>query len=280
MDMGVAADYRQHFLNIVEDCFPDNCVQIDKDNMVVREGGALFGLLNLFQDVSRLPEAEWRQHIVDHFQRLRRVPKELPEYPAAAEHLRIRLISADIAPELAPCLLVRPLADGLAQTLVIRTEYGSRTVPPAALDHWQVAPERLWQQAADHTIWDEPRERRRCIGPRGEQMVWVRGSFYASSLLLGLNHLMAPANVHGAIAMVPCRDALLYAELRDGKVVDAAVGMLELGGAWYADGPGSLSPDLFWWRPQGVSRIVEMGQGRFTPVWKDDFSEVLKTLSP
>jgi hypothetical protein len=78
--------------------------------------------------------------------------------------------------------------------------------------------------------------------------------------------------------MVPCRDALLYAEVRDSGVVESVMGMLRMGLDWYADGPGPVSPDLYWWRPGGISRLVEMDGTRFRPVWGSDFSEVLALL--
>jgi hypothetical protein len=134
--------------------------------------------------------------------------------------------------------------------------------------------------ALERTVWDEPRERR--VLAKGDlRLSWVRASFFASSLLLDLRHLLTAKNRYGALAMVPCRDALLFAEIEDDRIVRAAASMIEVGGQWYSDGPGSISPDVFWFRRDGsITRVVKAADGGYDPCWGRDFSAVLADLEP
>ena len=110
-------------------------------------------------------------------------------------------------------------------------------------------------------------------------MVWVRHSFFASSVLLDLDHLLSAKNRHGALAMVPCRDALLYVEMTGPEVVKDAAGMMEIGSQWYVDGPGSISPDVFWYRPGGaIERIARVVGRQYEGNWGAEFSGALSEL--
>ena len=77
--------------------------------------------------------------------------------------------------------------------------------------------------------------------------------------------------------MVPCSDALLYAPVTR-KSVESLGDLISLGGLWFLNGPHSLSPDLFWWRPERVRRIARKTDHGFDPCWDSEFSATLGRL--
>ncbi|MDP3984401.1 MAG: hypothetical protein Q8Q52_05250 [Acidimicrobiia bacterium] len=238
--------------------------------------GASFGLVNLAQSLDIVPEEEWPERVGDWINRLVQTrPTELPDYQQAAARLRIRLAADASQPGWA---VHRRICDGLDEMLMLRNDVGCETVNEEQLASWGQPPERVWADARQHTIWDEARERR--LLARGRtRVVWVRNSFFASSVLLSLDHLLRPKNPHGALAMVPCRDALLYVEMDDAEVVHDAAAMMEIGSQWYVDGPGSISPDVFWYRPGGlIERVARVENRLYQSCWGSDFSAALAAL--
>jgi hypothetical protein len=174
------------------------------------------------------------------------------------------------------------VCDGLDKLLLYAGEHWALTVAEDVLEKWGVPADQVWAEALEHTILDEPRDR--CIIAKGNvRLVWVRHSFYASSVLLAMDHLLSPGNRFGAVVMVPVRDALLYSEVNDERIVHEAAAIIDIGGRWYVDEPGPISPDLFWYRktPNGhlISRIVKEVDRRYQPCWGADFSAALAELS-
>ncbi len=207
-------------------------------------------------------------------------PPEVPrDYGEARRKLRIRLDPDASDPGWAAS---RTVCEGLDQIIVYQTDFGAITVSEQVVAGWGIPADEVWAEALQHTIWDEPRDRR-TVTKGDVRFVWVRNSFYASSVLLSLGHLLSPGNRFGAVVMVPVRDALLYSEVNDEHVVHASAGMIEVGGRWYVDEPGAISADLFWYRHTEagpvISRIVKQVNRRYEPCWGPDFSAALAELS-
>jgi hypothetical protein len=198
-----------------------------------------------------------------------------PDFAQAGPNLRVRLSADGSKPGWAA---YRNICDGLDEVLMMRNEVGAITVSPGQVELWGVSLERALDQAREQTIWDEPRER--VVMARGDsRLVWVRANFFASSVLLSLGHLLSARNEFGAVAMAPCRDALLYTEIADERITASVAGMIEVGSQWFVDGPGSISPEVFWYRKDGtITRLVKAADKEYVPCWGSEFSEVLAQL--
>jgi hypothetical protein len=274
----MTAEQHQRLLSIVLQCLEGRAVEVLEDGWAVadRDTGGVYGLVNLSQELEDVPEGAWPEIVQQRLMHLGSVKPELPTtYELAAPRLRIRLSANGSNPGWAAH---RSVCDGLDQILMMRNEVGCITVGEDAVAGWGVSLDRAFADALERTIWDEPRERR--VLARGElRLVWVRASFFASSLLLQMNHLLSQKNRFGALAMAPCRDALLFTEIIDAKLVKAASGLMEVGSEWFVAGPGSITPDVFWIKTNGsISRVVKAGSGRYEPCWGNDFSDVLAEL--
>ena len=253
---------------------------VGPDGMTIAgPGGGVLGLTNIVKSLRGVPRSEWERVIEPYLPLFAAHPEVPKDYAIARRDLRIRLDPDASQPGWAA---YRPVCDGLDQMLVYKTDCGALTVGEQVIEDWGVAPDEVWAEALEHTIWDEPRDRR--ILEKGlVRLVWVRHSFFASSVLLSLDHLLSPGNRFGAVVMAPIRDALLYAEVNDEQVVHAAAAMIEVGGRWYVDEPGAISADLFWYRKTSgepkISRIVQEVNRRYEPCWGADFSAALAELS-
>jgi hypothetical protein len=275
--MNMSAIQRERLLSIVLECLADEGAEALEDGWAVRTtDGRVLGLVNLAQELATIPETEWPEIVGSRVSMLRSVDRELPiDYAIAGPRLRVRLSADGSDPG---WTVYRRVCDGLDETLMMRNEVGCITVPPAQADVWGVSLDRMWKDARQHTIWDEPRERR--ILAKGEmRIVWVRANFFASTVLLDLAHLLSPGNRFGALAMVPCRDALLYTEVLDERIALSTAGMIEIGSQWYVDGPGSISPEVFWCRPDHtITRVVRVEGTEFITCWDGEFSRVLAQI--
>ncbi|HSL25796.1 MAG TPA: hypothetical protein VLA54_05890 [Acidimicrobiia bacterium] len=275
--MTINATQHDRLLTIVLDCLGDQGAEVLEGGWAVRTGsGGVLGLVNLAQELAGIPDEEWPEIIRSRVTSLVGVDRDLPaDYAAAGPRLRVRLSADGSVPGWAA---FRRVCDGLDETLMMRNEVGCITVPPAQSEVWGVSLDRMWEDARQQTTWDEPRERR--ILAKGDmRMVWVRANFFASSVLLDLAHLLSPGNRFGALAMVPCRDALLYTEVVDERVALATAGMIEIGSQWYVDGPGSISPEVFWYRPdRTITRVVRVEGTEFITCWDAEFSRVLAQI--
>ena len=253
---------------------------VDEEGLTISgPDGGFLGLPNLTKSIKHVPESEWPDFLKPYLVLFAGPPEVPSNFEKARAHLRVRLTPNASEPGWA---LHDPVCDGLDKMLLYKTDCGAATVSPALIEGWGVPTDQVWAEALEHTIWDEPRERQ-IVAKDEMRIIWVRGSFWTSSLLLSLGHLLSPGNRFGAVVMIPLRDALLYTEVNDEHVVLDSAGMIDIGGRWYVDEPGPISADLFWYRdvPDGpkISRIVRERNGRFQPCWGRDFSAALAELS-
>ena len=277
--MPLTVKQHQYLLTLVTEQMGEGAVVSEDGWSVSHPQGGIMGLVNISRSLSEVPEERWPEIVGSWVNRLA-TPPELPAtFEQARSHLRIRLAADGSEPGWAS---YRPVCEGLDQLLMMRTELGAVTVSDEQLRTWDADPDIAWKEALEHTMWDEARERR--ILARGRtRIVWVRDNFFASSVLLDLRHLLSPGNCFGAVAMAPVRDALLYAEILDEHIPYASAEMIEIGGRWFVEEPGQISPDLFWYRmtKEGalISRLVRMTDTRYEPCWGPDFSAALAELS-
>ncbi|HUP16434.1 MAG TPA: hypothetical protein VM848_10365 [Acidimicrobiia bacterium] len=273
----ISTTQHEQLLSIVLDHLGRDNVEVLEGGWAVRDRrGGVYGLVNLAQELAAIPESEWIERIGERLAMLGAISPEFPaDYEQAGPNLRVRLSADGSEPGWAA---YRRICDGLDEVLMMRNDVGCITVSPAQIESWGVSPDRAFKDARQQTIWDEPRERR--ILARGDsKIVWVRANFFASSVLLALDHLLSRKNLFGAVAMAPCRDALIYTEVSDERITASVAGMIEIGGQWFVDGPGSISPEVFWYQRDGtISRLVKAVGCEFVPCWGPDFSDVLAQL--
>ena len=176
---------------------------------------------------------------------------------------------------LGPLLAPDPMADLEDDPDALRDAVRVRLYPTEALAGDHVAPPH--RQAADGL--SEALDLRRRDDAAVELLVAEGDSFFTASWALLLDEAVdLPPD--GALVVVPSRHALLAHPLRDGDAVRAVQVLLGIAHRHFAEAPGNLSPDLYWFHDGGLHRLpteeTDDGQLAFHPT--DDFVEVLNRL--
>lgn len=123
---------------------------------------------------------------------------------------------------------------------------------------------------------------------RGTELHVLEGPhefFAATHALLLEDYLGDAATPHGAVVAVPHRHVVLYHPIVDLRAVRAIQQMIASTSRMYTEGPGSISADLYWWRPDAprgpLVRLAceqEADGVRFAP--PPEFVELLGSLPP
>ena len=72
----------------------------------------------------------------------------------------------------------------------------------------------------------------------------------------------------------------VFVPIDGAELVEVISGLATFVHSAYIEGPGSISDDLYWWRPEGLVRLpAEVGEGRVEFFPPDEFVELLNRLS-
>ncbi|UQA93798.1 immunity 49 family protein [Streptomyces halobius] len=224
----------------------------------VERGGRLSPLTALAQRCRTVAERHWPELVAEHFARLESASQG---DEGAAELLRqtyLRLLPADAFPADAAghFRYARPVAEDLVAALALDTPTSIRLLNDA--DVARAGLDELWA-AGRANLLGEPVEHVEVRGPSGALLHSVSGaSHFIASKALMLPELAQVVTGRelpeaGALVAVPTRHLLAFHPIVDGTLADAVneLGTYALGA--YEDGPGSLTPRLYWWHQ---SRLV------------------------
>ncbi|MEU8487480.1 immunity 49 family protein [Streptomyces sp. NPDC048641] len=247
--------------------------------------GRLSPLSNLAQRCRRSAEEDWPGIVEQHFAGLENASQGGESCTELLERTCWRLLPDDaFAGDTADGFrYARPVAEGLLAALALDAPTSVRILDDQ--DVARVGPERLW--AAGRTnLLRRPVEHDEFRGPQGALMHSVYGdSFFVSSKVLVLPELVRESTGRelpdaGALVVLPTRHLLAFHPIVDGSVVDAVndLGAYAIGA--YEDGPGALSPRLYWWH-QGrlVSLTVFDHEARsFSVVPPQELLDLMRSL--
>ncbi|MFG2522138.1 immunity 49 family protein [Streptomyces sp. NPDC048527] len=247
--------------------------------------GRLSPLSNLAQRCRQSAENDWPGIVEQHFDGLENASQGGESGTELLERTCWRLLPDDaFTGDTADGFrYARPVAEGLLAALALDAPTSVRILDDQ--DVTRVGPERLW--AAGRTnLLRQPVEHDEFRGPQGALLHSVYGdSFFVSSKALVLPELVRELTGRelpdaGALVVLPTRHLLAFHPIVDGSVVDAVndLGTYAMGA--YEDGPGALSPRLYWWH-QGrlVSLTVFDHEARsFSVVPPQELMDVMRSL--
>lgn len=257
---GLTHEQSRAFLAVVLEHFTvrGERIRVD-DGWVIPQGdaaGMRFGLTNVAQRCAAAPQAQWPEVIAEHFESIRKIQSDqtawkqrLESWETAKDYLRLRLYPPDFGsePEMERVLRRVDLAETLTM-VVFDLPTSIRTVTKENVAGWGVAAGRVWEVATAN-------ERRRTIpapetldlGPAGPLQAFSEDSFFVSSLALRLDQLPGEPPPHGWLVGVPTRDLVVLYAVEDLRVLQAINKLAELVPKMERDGPGAVSPHLYWW---------------------------------
>ena len=170
-----------------------------------------------------------------------------------------------------------PLAFGLVEVLVAEVAGAVRSLPTAVVDGWGVARPELFVQARRQVL-DAGLLTRRELDLDGVVLTALESPspFAATHVHWLPSYLDVPPA--GALVALPTRHLILVAPLRTREAtLAAAQALLVNADRLWQDGPGELSPDLWWWRPPQLVLLPGTPTSLSPP---PEFVEVLDALPP
>lgn len=91
-------------------------------------------------------------------------------------------------------------------------------------------------------------------------------SFFSASHALVMDRYIVPENPLGALVVIPHRHAFVFYSIENWKGVNSAVQtLLPMGQGMYEEGPGSITPELLWWRDGKFTVVPVDGQDVHIP---------------
>ncbi|MFK4069822.1 immunity 49 family protein [Streptomyces sp. NPDC029674] len=256
------------------------------------EGDAVLGsdgrrspLANLAHKCRAMPEEHWPHLVEQHFTNLDNASQGGESAQELLAGAILRLLPDDAFPgELANGFrYARPVAEGLLLALALDTPTSVRILNDH--DVARVGAEQLWAAARQNLI-REPVEHVEVTGPQGARLQSVHGdSHFVASKALVLPELARATTGRelpeaGALVAVPSRNLLAFHPIEDGTVVDAVndLGTYALGA--HEDGPGALSPRLYWWHQGRLTSltVIDHETRSFSVVPPPELMEVMREL--
>ena len=241
------------------------------------------GLGNLAQLVHGEPQSEWAAIVADHLDRLVRLHEAGDAalgFEDARTLLKLRLWARADLPEEAS-VVARPFADDLAILLSLDLPESVSTVTEEQAAAWARPVDELFAIAAEQTQAEPELHVERLQHAGGvEAFACVSDSFFAGTQALWPERIAGTLPPDGALVAAPNRHFAYVLPLRDAGVI----GVMNEAIPWlhqrHLEGPGSISPHLYWVRDAEVTRQPTTMRGDTAELWPtDDFVGVLNRLA-
>jgi hypothetical protein len=246
-----------------------------------------FGLTNLAQFCHQIDRNEWQSAIATHFDNLfAAAAAEAELEQAGREFERIRsMLKVRIYPnESLGGLKPGPptsweLAPGLIAAFVYDLPTTVRTANVEHVQAWGKSHEEILSVAVENVREDTVQSERLGEG-ESAPIACFADHFFAASHALLLGDRIPPGANGNAVFAIPHRHALLYAPVVDLGVVQSINDLIVTAVSMFNQGPGSISPGLYWWREGSVTLLPSSFDGKkvdFAP--PDEFVELLNGLA-
>ncbi|MQY08583.1 hypothetical protein [Actinomadura macrotermitis] len=273
-------------LVLVAESLGYSCRALPGDVMLLEGATRLHVSMRNLRQLARLvPRDDWPALVSDHVTTIVTAieePLDLSDFELAQHLLRTRIYPAEADNGV---LAARPFAAGLIEVVVVDTPTTVRTVTVEEMHGWPVSGDALFMLGRSNVRADGSLEHTE------QDLAGVRVSvlhgwtFYAVTHLAWLEEYL-PIGPYGALVIAPNRSLIVAHALRpEGdprarhRAAVAAAGELQAHAhRAYEDGPGSLSPHLYWWRG-GELTMLETRYDGDTLVLPGEFVSMLTTLA-
>ncbi|MEO5915047.1 MAG: hypothetical protein ABIS50_12505 [Luteolibacter sp.] len=281
----------QRFIDIVRADYARRGLQVTIHEGVVRVEGMQIeqGLQNLAQICHQSGEVTlWPGLVSDHFSKLARllaasggIEMSPKDFAAASPSLAVKLYPDDCAYGMRnDPPVMRVDLEGTLSVLVLDLADGLRMVNRSMIAGWGKTEAELFELGLQWLQRDAGIE----IGdfelvPGIVIKLVASDGFYAASRALILERHSGFVGTHGSLIGVPHRHGLIVYPIETRAVVDAMEALVPMLGGLYKEGPGSISPDMYWYHDGKFTRLPFRGDGNklvFDP--PADFAALLERL--
>jgi hypothetical protein len=282
------------FLSLIEGYFATRHIGVaidDEEGLVKPDLGnfafsSTFGLQNIAQICQQADRDEWRDLITAHFDSIFEVKDEdnalrvqMDDFHKLKSQLRARLYPVDIVNH-ATEIIQRPGPEGTLEVLALDLPTTVRTVSRSEADAWGMHPDDLFAIGRQNLKATGMLKGNTIQLEQGTTLtVYTGDPFYAASHVLILDDYVPSEVAHGVLVGVPKRDILILHRIQNIGAMEAAGAMLQVIVGMHRDGPGSISPNLYWYHEGEFTALpyeLEEQSLKFLP--PDDFAELLDEL--
>ena len=214
-----------------------------------------FGLQNLAQICHQAQTDDWPEIIKGHFDGVIRSSSSSAleslssDWSLAQQAVKVRLYPLEAIEEALPGLAHRDVAEGLLAVLTYDLPEAVATVPLGDIEKWPVSVDEAFDLGLANVLQQDPvHEEEIELEGGGSFIAYVGDSFFVTSRMLAVDDLVPDRGDLGVLVAVPNRHTLLLTPITDRTVLDTLNAMLLVAHERYAEGPGSLTPDVFWYR--------------------------------
>ncbi len=268
-------------------------VVVDVDDGVVRFADArepALGLGNLVQVCNQCPVDAWPDVIAEHFDALEAAGQEieamgeaLRDLEQARRYLAVRLYDVQLAADLAGAVVVREDLPGTVSALVLDLPKAIQTVRPEQLGAWGCDLEEAFARGLENVLtqYGEAWRLERVQLEQGLEVLAVGGEdFFVGTQALALDRRPELLGPHGSLVAVPHRHALLAYPIADLGVVRAVEALALIAHGMHREGPGSISPLVYWYSPERgfIALPIERAEDGLVFRPPEPFLDLLQTL--
>ena len=240
------------------------------------------GLVNLMQKCGRADEKEWPDLIRGHLGSLIAAQGELElSFENASSMIKVRLFPEHLGLPTDGDPRKQPLSDvvapGIRRILALDLPTTVRTVSLDQVERWGQTAHAMWDLALENIRAQDIPDLTRIAN--GAATLLSGESFFIASWALMLERYLDPVPERGALVIVPNRHTLAFVPTVDGSFLTTLGPFVQLAQTQFQQGPGSISPNLYWWRPSGLTLLpteIKDRQLAFTP--PDEFNAMVMTL--
>ncbi|MBI3097822.1 MAG: hypothetical protein HYY93_06185 [Planctomycetes bacterium] len=248
------------------------------------------GLQNLAQLCHQHPSRRWRKIVHDHFDLFERIESDRVAFDADARVLprvqsllKTRLCAAESLDVEDPgSLVTRDVGPGLVALLTFDRPEVVQSVSREQATEWPITIDEALKVGVENVRRGGRLAAKEFPLTGGTSLqALLAEDFFVSTHALFLGDYLPEDSRHGAIVAVPHRHAVLFHPIRDLSVLKAVEAMLVVAAGMFREGPGSVSPFLYWWQKEEWTLLPVEVQGEqvaFTP--PPEFVELLEVLPP
>ncbi|WP_018656520.1 hypothetical protein [Actinomadura flavalba] len=274
-------------LVLVAESLGYTCRRGPGDVMMLEGANRLHVDLRLLWQLARLvPRGDWPALVSDYVTTVVTAieePLDLSDFDLAQHLLRTRLYPAEADNG---GLAARPFAPGLIEVVVVDTPTTVRTLTTEEMHGWPVSGDALFMLGRSNVRADGPLEYEEQDLDGVRVSVMHGWTFYTGTHLAWLEEYL-PVGPHGALVTVPNRGMIVAYPLRPGpagiraryrETAAATAGLQSHARRAWEDGPGSLSPHVYWWRG-GELTLLQTRYEDDALVLPDDLVSVLTSTA-
>jgi hypothetical protein len=205
-----------------------------------------YGLTNLIQTWAQVEPDKRADLVALHFDNLFEAEATEPPSPAELVPLiRPRVRNRDQPGVVTVPSLSQTIAEGLDAVLCVDLPSAVSNLTPEQLSFSGYTTPQLWELAISQ-IDDGLPVKAEDLGD--DVTAFVGDSFFVASRVLALEHFAGEIPEHGALVAIPHRHLMIAHPIETKRVVKALNTMLALAAHFFAQGPGSIVPYVYWWR--------------------------------